>query len=349
MKKWRSDKQRLSSYLCYQGVFNCGLSEHEISTKCYWRENSSLRKTLQELQRTGAIKKIGNSYFLTSVDSNLLGVKREVRETDSKKVIEAGESFYRFLQSTGLVMLIAVSGSAAHGNCVSTEEKEADLDIFLVCKPATIQIVRTLLALHMRCKKIAAFFGSTKYPRLCPNTLMDFESLEVKNQSIFTAYDLLNLRIITGEETFKILKNSNAWTQKYFDSENEIDRHSKFEEHVASPATRFLNWILFVVLTLRLLLLAPIRGSDIKKHSLSSAYRSDKQWCLYHQNHLGGGYQPAIAKRFAELYSENFGEDLELFEFLFPLTNEKGIWISDEAGLQIFSETEKEDSHLGYR
>ena len=349
MKKWCTDKQRLSSYLCYQGVFNCGLSEHEISTKCYWRKNSTLRKTLQELQQTGAIKKIGNSYFLTSVDPNLLGVKREVREAEAKKVIKAGTSFYKFLQSTGLVMLIAVSGSAAHGNFVSTEEKEADLDIFLVCKPATIQIVRTVIALHRRYKKIAAFFGSTNYPRPCTNTLMDFESLEVKNQSIFTAYDLLNLRIIAGEETFKILKNRNAWTQKYFDSENEIDPHRKFEELAASPTTRFLNWILFIVLNLRLLLLAPFRGIDMKQLSFSSAYSSNRMWSLYHQTHLGGGFQPFIAKRFAELYSENFGEDLELFEFLFPLTTERGIWVKDEAGLHVFSQTTHEDSKLGYR
>ena len=349
MKAWRSDTQKLASYLCYRGIFNSGLSEDDILKKCHWGKKTTLTQNLVDLETAGAIKKVKNSYFVTSVDPNLLGVPMNVRASNSEKLIKLGEPFYRFLQSTGCVMLIAISGSASHANVVNTEEKEADLDIFLVCKPATMQIMRMINALYVRFIKIAKLFGRADYPRFCVNTLMDFESLQVQNCSIFTAFDLLNLRIITGEQTFNLLKKKNAWTQKYFSSNLATDRECEDAEPAASPVTRFVNWIVFLILALRSTVLAPFRGSDMESISFSTAYARNKSWCLYHQNHLGGGHQSAIARRFAEIYSENFEEDPELYEFLFPGTIERGTWKKNKDSPTPHIEIEKADSYLGYR
>ena len=262
----------------------------------------------------------------------------DVRATDSEKLIKkAGDPFYKFLQLTGCVTLIAVSGSAAHANVVNTDEKESDLDIFLVCKPASIHIVRVIVALHARFRKVARLFGRVDHPKYCVNTLMDTKSLEVQNRSIFTAFDLLNLRIITGEQTFHLLKirthgRRNILTLMSLPTK--IQRH----RNTASPLASFINWLLFILFALRSSMLARLRGSDTRSISFSTAYASDKRWCLYHQNHLGGGHQPAIARRFAKIYSENFEEDPELFEFLFPDTSEKGTWIKNGRFLPSFGE-----------
>ena len=96
-------------------------------------------------------------------------------------------------------------------------------------------------------------------------------------------------------------------------------------------------------------MLARLRGGDTRSISFSTAYASDKRWCLYHQNHLGGGHQPAIARRFAKIYSENFEEDPELFEFLFPDTSWKGTGIKNLDGSYLYSESEQADEKLGYR
>ena len=349
MNTWRSDKQKLATLLCYQGIFNCGLSKEDIANKCGWGNMTVLAQHLDELESAKVIKRVNNYYFLSSIDPNLLGVSMDVRATDSEKLIRAGDPFYKFLQLTGCVTLIAVSGSAAHANVVNTDEKESDLDIFLVCKPASIHIVRVIVALYARFRKVARLFGRVDHPKYCVNTLMDTKSLEVQNRSIFTAFDLLNLRIITGEQTFHLLKNKNAWTQKYFDSKVSSDQKFKDTEITASPLASLINWLLFILLALRSSILARLRGSDTRSISFSTAYASDKRWCLYHQNHLGGGHQPAIARRFAKIYSENFEEDPELFEFLFPDTSEKGTWTKRTDGSYLHSESVHTEETLGYR
>jgi hypothetical protein len=99
------------------------------------------------------------------------------------------------------IRMVGVTGSLAANNVVSEQD---DIDFFFVTLPGRLWLARGLVVLIVR---LAARRGI----ELCPNYLVAEPHLELHNQSLFTAYELVQLVPIYGQAAYSRLLASNQW------------------------------------------------------------------------------------------------------------------------------------------
>jgi len=314
---------KIKTHICYAQIFDSVLTLDQIYSLCGNYGNTEVSKTISTLESSGAIKVSGNYVHLKNNTADFVKIKNE-RIRFSNEVISDNSSLLRILSKLPFILMIGVSGSIAHNNAKIIGGELPDLDLFIITKPGSLYTTRLILMLTRKLSHILYCIGLLKKRiSIDPNYLMEVDNLEVGNQSFFTAFEAITLKIIKGNSIYQYFLDSNVWISKYFPLEKK--RHEKSSLKAIKKTRKVLqgfNLLCFSFLFLynrvnSVLFRTPISYSYQPKPDITGSYRSIQ--------HVGGGYQPQIARRFGKLYETSFGKNEELKNFLFPNTTEHGV------------------------
>jgi hypothetical protein len=144
-----------------------------------------------------------DGYFFPAGRTDLVDIRRH-RETRSRAFLAEHRPLLRIIAALPYVRMVALSGSIAHLNL----ENGGDLDIFLVTSgPRVWSTAVTTVVL-------AKLLGRRK--TLCANFIVADTRLTFEPQDLFTASQLINLKPITGEATFRRIIAANPFVREFY-------------------------------------------------------------------------------------------------------------------------------------
>jgi hypothetical protein len=140
-----------------------------------------------------------DGFYTLSGREHLVEVRLRRAATAAKLWPEAVRYAAR-IAALPFVRMVAVTGSLASDSA----EPGDDIDYMIVTAPRRLWLCRALL------------IGAVIRPaadrwRLCPNLLLSETALEVPDHSLFSAYELMQMRPVAGFDVYRRLIESNAW------------------------------------------------------------------------------------------------------------------------------------------
>jgi hypothetical protein len=183
--------------LAYSDIFNYPLRLEEISRFLPIRVNGSeLPAALAHLN--GRIDRLEGYYFLAGRQE--IVALRKSRETPSRHALRLASFYGRVLSALPFIRMVAVTGSLAVLNCDET----SDLDFMLVSKRGRVWTAR---AFALALNRLTRLFGHT----LCPNLIVSENSLEWPLHDLYSARELCQMILVSGEEVHARFLAANAW------------------------------------------------------------------------------------------------------------------------------------------
>ncbi len=160
--------------------------------------------------------------------------------------------------------------------------------------------------------------------KICPNYILETVNLDVKNKSIYTAFDIFSLKVIKGRKFYNTFITENIWISNYFNLPKRVSFNYKKEKQNFTfyKSASFLLFILFSIYFL------------IKSIFTLSKFRFFEYYEMYKNPHYftnsDGGYQYVVFERFRKIYERNIGCNENLYNYLFPNTDTSGIKIDEK-------------------
>ena len=145
---------------------------------------------------------------------------RRTRRAHSRRLLARHRRVLRLLGRLPFVRMVAISGACAHENAT-----DDDVDVFLVAREGRAWGVCLALTVLSRLVGVRR--------TLCLNYIVDEAALPLPEQDVFTAAELVGLRLLAGRETYRRLIEVNGWAGRLFP--NFRDRHLA-ESEGAPPA-----------------------------------------------------------------------------------------------------------------
>ena len=198
-------KDNILATLAYFDLFSYPLTAVEIylflGEKASQQEvNESLNALIQE----GAIFNFSRFYTLQN-DFSLI-VRRHNGNIRAAELIRIAGKVSNMLIKFPYVRGIAISGSLSKNYA----DEYSDIDLFIITAKNRLWIARTLM--HAL-KKIAYLVNKEDY--FCMNYFIDEEALQIAEQNIYTAIEVVTLMPLQGDSAFEHFYAANQWTQKY--------------------------------------------------------------------------------------------------------------------------------------
>lgn len=201
--------------LIYADIFDYPLKAYEIH-KWLIGSKATLRQTekaLERLSKKEKVKRKKGYYFLTGKEK-LVG-KRLIKEKQSKKHLLRAKIITTFLKVIPFIKLIGISGGLAMENA----DKKDDIDLFIVTKKNRLWLTRLLtigiLGL-MGVRRKAEMSSSKAAGKLCPNILIEEDKLEQENKDIYTAHEVLQMKILWQRNgIYSKYLEDNQWSFKF--------------------------------------------------------------------------------------------------------------------------------------
>ncbi|MBS1509610.1 MAG: nucleotidyltransferase domain-containing protein [Bacteroidetes bacterium] len=135
----------------------------------------------------------------------------------------------KFLSAFPFIKGIAVSGSLSKNFATA----DSDIDFFIVTAANRLWIARTLMHLY---KKLTFLTGRQHW--YCMNYYVDEAQLEIPEQNIFTAMEIITLVPMQGKTGLNNFFNNNVWTKQYFP----VHQYNNMHTHEIEPGV-FRKWI----------------------------------------------------------------------------------------------------------
>lgn len=180
-------------------------------------------------------------YFVLRGRRSLVAT-RESRRARTLALLARYRGVLRLVCAVPFVRLVALSGSAAHGNA----GPDGDLDLFIVTRgPRVWSVTLAIIALTrvLGCRAV-----------VCANYVVSDRALAVEQQDLFTANQILHLRVLVGEEVFGELMRANPFVAAYYPGWRQVPR--TLEGFRPGLATRLAKRLAEIVLNLGLAPLA---------------------------------------------------------------------------------------------
>ncbi|MBS1563632.1 MAG: hypothetical protein JST39_04550 [Bacteroidetes bacterium] len=194
--------------LAYFDMFAYPVSEEEIlfflDTEA---EPGLLRESLQKLLQEKYIFRYDRFYSLRD-DSSLAGKRIKDNQRAAEMMITA-RRVAAFLYKFPYVRGIGISGSLSK----NVAGENADIDFFIITRANRLWIARTLMHLF---KKLTFLVGKQHW--YCMNYYVDEEALQVEEQNVYTAMELITLIPVSGNGTMQKFFTANEWATVYYPS-----------------------------------------------------------------------------------------------------------------------------------
>lgn len=324
-------EQRVTTYICYAHVFGDALTFHDLQARCGPERTPLVRQTLRSLVDAGRIVEDDGFFCLPSWPAAGLRARLQQRRELAERVLRENRRLLSVLAWVPFVRLVAVSGSLAAVNAVPTVNGDLDCDLFIITADDSLHLVRFALRLLMKVGDFAPWLGlmSGEF-RPCPNFMVEESTSEIENESLYTATESVQVRVLKGQDAYQEFLRRNRWIGRYY-----AGPWPAAAEAVNRPRPNRRALTRVVLSALNLVCFAALCGASWVKSRLygtgfSYSVRSElgKEKSLRRSRPVGGGYQVRVRKRFVELYRAHFGHLCtdEYLAFLFPQTTDHGIW-----------------------
>ena len=264
-----------------------------------------------------------SAHYLSCVDGlicwkgreYLRAVRHERQDIVAQRWPQA-QRYARWLSRVPFVRMVAVCGSQAAGN----SSLSSDLDIFCITAPGRLWLVQSCA---MLLRRIAALSGV----HVCPNYFLTTRTLEIEEQSLYTAREVSHVIPLWGIETYTAFLQANGWITNFLPRWTPHDRlrlcaqtpPSRFSQRLERVFGTTLGDVCDVLIHRVLLVYYPLRllGRGWDRQAFARWYRRDRQAVMT------GGYAPVVAQQFRARVAERLGnaacgEDLN---HLFPPTH----------------------------
>lgn len=181
-------------------------------------EEHAVSTALNTLVDNGEVKLNGEFYSIrkSNVDINIR-LEGEAR-ADAKM-----EDAHRYGQKIGgfpFVKGVLISGSMSKG----VLHEDGDYDFFLIIQEKRVWISKLILKIYK-----VLFLGNS-YEYFCINYLISDDKLQIPQQNIFTATELLTAIPVTGEAAlYNALKEANAWVTDFLPNKS----WREYSQHIA--------------------------------------------------------------------------------------------------------------------
>jgi hypothetical protein len=142
-------------------------------------------------------------FFFPSGRRDLIAERRR-RERDSRLFLSEHRALLRLVCTIPFTAVVALSGSVAHLNL----EPEGDLDLFIITRGPhvwTVTVAVIVLAKLLR-----------KRRTVCVNFVLADSHLELDQQDLFTANQVLHLKPLVGGRTFDEFVRANPFVGRFY-------------------------------------------------------------------------------------------------------------------------------------
>lgn len=194
--------------LAYFDMFAYPVSEEEIQ---FFLDKKAERSTLQEALRVLQAEKYIFRYdrFYSLRDDSSLAGKRIRENQRAAAMMVTARKVAAFLYRFPYVRGIGISGSLSK----NVAGEKADIDFFIITRANRLWIARTLMHLF---KKLTFLVGKQHW--YCMNYYVDEEALQIEEQNVFTAMELITLIPVSGNGTMQKFFTANEWATVYYPS-----------------------------------------------------------------------------------------------------------------------------------
>jgi hypothetical protein len=322
-------EQQLTTYICYAQVFGDALTFEELVSRC-GQERARVRAALSGLLRSRRVVEEAGFHFLPGRSSGDHAVRRAQRRELAERILAENRRLLAVLKRLPFVRLVAVSGSVAAANPVPSGDGGPDCDLFIITADDSLHIVRFALRLLIKIGQQAPWLGFVSRPyRPCPNFMVEESSSEIENESLYTATEAFQVRVLKGHDAYHEFVQRNRWIGRYYAGPWLVREAAGNGAGYRKVRWRWIasavNLACFAALWAGSWLKASFLGTEC-----SYSIRTDlsKEKSLRRARPVAGGYQALVRRRFAELYRAHFAQfcSEEYLEFLFPRTSDVGIW-----------------------
>lgn len=201
--------------LIYADIFDYPLKSYEIHKWLIGSPSTfqQLEKALVRLKVKGKIKNKQEYFFITGKEAIIK--KRKLREKQSKSYFLKGKFCVWFLKLIPTLKLVGISGGLALNNA----EKKDDIDLFLITSKNRIWLTRLLVITSLDLlgvRRKANMNSAQSAGKICINILIEEDRLEQKNKDLFTAHEVLQMKVLwQRENTYKKYLEKNEWVFKF--------------------------------------------------------------------------------------------------------------------------------------
>ncbi len=203
--------QSILATLIYHDIFDYPLTDREIHHYLIGtRSNfSKVKSALSMLTNKRQVARSSDFYALPK--RNRLFKLRKQRDRFSSVKLKRAKIYANILKVIPTVKLAAISGALAMQN----SHKNDDIDLVLITSSGSIWTTRFLANLLLwPFKRDPA--GQKISNRACLNLFLDEAHLTVKEQNLYTAHEIAQMKLIWNREnTYQRLIKTNSWIKKY--------------------------------------------------------------------------------------------------------------------------------------
>ena len=219
--------------LIYYDVFDYPLSLQEIlgNSVLAPAERLKLTQILDLLTDRGIVFNIDGYYSLTNDPSK---VKARIKGNNKAlRWMEKAKWFAGLISRFPYIRGVSVSGSLSKGFLGN----DPDIDYFIITQPNRLWLARTFLVAF---KKV---FLLNSYKYFCINYFIDTESLEIEEQNLFTATEIVTMIPMSGNGLKDEFLNCNGWINKYYPNYSKTNNFT-LQENKKGPGNSFLEFFL---------------------------------------------------------------------------------------------------------
>jgi hypothetical protein len=203
-------KQSILKTLVYYDLFKYPLTADEIRL---FLDRSASEKEVQhallELQHEQRVFLLENFYSIQNETS--LKERRKSGNAKAEMMLEKAAAISRKLFKFPYVRAIGICGSLSK----NFADDYADIDYFVITKANRLWIARTIMHLY---KKLPFLKGKDKW--YCMNYFVDEAILQIEEQNIYTATELVTVKPMYGNGSMKNFFDANDWALRYFPNQS---------------------------------------------------------------------------------------------------------------------------------
>lgn len=164
-----------------------------------------LNAQLQKLEERHIVYRPGGFYSLQSDEA--LAARRNKGNQRAGKLLVIAHRVARLLYHFPYVRGIGISGSLSK----NFADEKSDIDLFIITSSNRLWIARTMMYFLRK----LSFLGGWQH-WFCMNYYIDEDALNIKEQNIFTATELITLIPVCGNGVFSRFYNENSWAKNHY-------------------------------------------------------------------------------------------------------------------------------------
>lgn len=205
--------------LAYHDIFSYPLTQEEIhkyligkkaSFESIKKELSTSSVILERVESYSTNDRISIPYYALPGRKNLFKLRKQ-RNKYSEDKLKRALFYSKLLTLDPTVLLVGITGALAMGN----SNKSDDIDLLVICVKRTLWTTRFFANLILFPYKRTPNSKDVSN-RACLNLFLDESDLKIKNQNLYTAHEICQMKpIIDRRQTYSRFIKANGWVEKY--------------------------------------------------------------------------------------------------------------------------------------